>query len=141
MYKPFLRTAVVLGALAVILGAFGAHALKSMVSETAVNTFDTGVRYQFYHVFALALAAIMYSEMPGKWVLWSGRLFLIGMLLFSGSLYLLTFFAATAKSGFRWIGAITPFGGLALIAGWVCLLIALMNSPKKLRHSSAESKN
>lgn len=125
MHKFFLQVAALVGAISVAFGAFGAHALKKMVSDVAVNIFETGVRYQFYHVFALAIVGILYRDFSNKWMLWAGNLFIIGILLFSGSLYVLTYFKATVKPNFDWIGAITPFGGLAFIAGWVCLLIGL----------------
>ena len=128
MHKAFLQLAAIIGAVTVALGAFGAHALKKMVSDVAVNVFETGVRYQFYHVFALAVVAILYRDFPGKWMMWAGNLFLLGILLFSGSLYILTYFKAVAKPNFDWIGAITPIGGLALIAGWVCMFIGLYKS-------------
>ncbi len=130
MHKSFLRAAALLGALAVALGAFGAHALRGKVSDLAVNTFETGVRYQFYHVLALAIIAIVYRDYKSKWILWSGNLFMIGILLFSGSLYVLTFMLAAVKPGYNWLGAITPFGGLAFIAGWFCLLMGVMKSTR-----------
>ncbi len=125
MHRSFLSIASVLGAIAVVLGAFGAHALKRMVSDVAVNIFETGVRYQFYHVFALAAVGILYRDFPGKWMLWAGNCFIIGMLLFSGSLYVLTYGKAAVRPGFDWIGIITPFGGLAFIAGWICMLVGI----------------
>ncbi len=128
MHKLFLQIAAIAGALAVGLGAFGAHALKKMVSDVAVNIFETGVRYQFYHVFALVLSAILYKEFTNKWMIWSGYMFILGMLLFSGSLYMLTYIKASVKPGMDWIGIITPFGGLAFIAGWVCMLVAICKS-------------
>lgn len=130
MRKSFLITAALLGALAVALGAFGAHALKGMVSDIAVNTFETGVKYQFYHILALMLVGILYKEYPNKWMVWAGNLFVAGILLFSGSLYVLTFFVATVKPGFAWIGIITPFGGLAFIAGWFSILIGVIKNLK-----------
>ena len=84
MHRRFLIAASLLGALAVALGAFGAHALKGMVSDVAVNTFDTGVKYQFYHVLALTFVGIMYKEYPNKWMIRSWNLFVSGILLFSG---------------------------------------------------------
>jgi uncharacterized membrane protein YgdD (TMEM256/DUF423 family) len=125
MYKPFLRTASLLGALAVALGAFGAHALKSRVSDIAANTFETGVRYHFYHVLALTMLGILYKEFKNKWILISGNLFILGIVLFSGSLYALTFTVATARTDFNWIGVITPFGGLSFVAGWFSLLLGV----------------
>lgn len=121
MHKAFLKTAAVLGAVSVGLGAFAAHKLKQLVSDIAVNTFETGVRYQFYHTLALALAGILHKEFPNKWVKAAGSFFLIGMLFFSGSLYVLTYKAATVSNGFNWVGPITPVGGIFFIVGWVCL--------------------
>lgn len=125
MHKPFLQAAALLGALSVGFGAFGAHALKKIVSEATVNVFETGVRYQFYHVFAIALIGILYRDFTNKWMLWAGNLFIIGIILFSGSLYAITYFKAAVKPNFDWVGAITPLGGLAFIAGWVCMLAGI----------------
>ena len=126
MHKTFLIWAALLGALAVILGAFGAHKLKELVPPETVSTFQTGVTYQFYHVFALLAVGILYAHVPGPQLVWAGRLFLIGILLFSGSLYVLTLLKATDTVGLRGIGAITPIGGLAFIAGWVMLLLGVL---------------
>ena len=126
MHKAFLIISSILGALSVILGAFGAHALKKIVPPDSVATFETGVRYQFYHTFALFAVAILYQAFPGKWLLWSGWLFVIGIVLFSGSLYLLTALKGTNTVGLKGIGIITPFGGLFFIAAWVCLLVGII---------------
>lgn len=128
MHKAFLQIAALLGGVTVAFGAFGAHALKKMVSEIAVNIFETGVRYQFYHVFALALVGILYRDYTNRWMTWSGNLFIVGILLFSGSLYILTYIKATVKPNLDWVGAITPLGGLAFIAGWVCMFIGIYRS-------------
>lgn len=118
MHNGFLKTGAFLGALSVILGAFAAHSIKSRVSEDVLAIFETGVRYQMYHVFAIFLTAILYKEFPTKSMLWAGKLFLIGIIIFSGSLYLLTFVKAIEANNFLWLGAITPCGGVAFIAGW-----------------------
>jgi uncharacterized membrane protein YgdD (TMEM256/DUF423 family) len=125
MNRRLIITASLLGALAVALGAFGAHGLRGLVSERAVNTFETAVRYQFYHVFALLIIAILFKDFSAKWLRRSATLLLIGMLLFSGSLYLLTFIQAAVIPGYDWIGAITPVGGLCFIAGWILMLVAV----------------
>ncbi len=125
MHKGFLQLAAMLGALSVGMGAFGAHALKKMVSEEVVNIFETGVRYQFYHVFAIALVGILFSSFDNKWMLWAGYSFIIGIILFSGSLYLLTWFKGTDKTQLFWVGAFTPLGGVAFIAGWVCMFFGI----------------
>ncbi len=124
--KTFLFTAFVLGALAVGLGAFGAHGLKKIAEPAQLQTFETAVRYQFYHVFALALAGIMAYYTSSNLVYWSGILFIVGMLLFSGSLYMLTYFGISGNTSMRWVGAITPIGGLSFIVGWLLLAFSLM---------------
>lgn len=121
MNRSFLQIAVILGALSVALGAFGAHSLKQIVSADKLQVFETGVRYQFYHVLALLAAGILYKDFAGNLLKWAGRLFIIGIVLFSGSLYALTL----VPDNMKWLGAITPFGGVAFIAGWVCLLVAV----------------
>ena len=125
MNKTYLITAALLGAVTVALGAFGAHGLKDKLNAYTLGIFETAVRYQFYHVFALAAVGILYRDFPNKWMLWAGNLFLIGIILFSGSLYILTWLKASAKEGLDWVGIITPFGGLAFIAGWVCMFMGL----------------
>ena len=126
MHKNFLIIGGIIGALSVIIGAFGAHALKKLVSMESVASFETGVRYQFYHCFALLFVGILYERFPGRWMNWSGYSFIIGIILFSGSLYLLTALQATENVGLRKLGIITPIGGLFFIAGWVFLLLALI---------------
>ncbi|MDB5192190.1 MAG: hypothetical protein JWQ96_1753 [Segetibacter sp.] len=130
MHSSFIRIAAILGALAVALGAFGAHALRQKVTEATLNIFETGVRYQFYHVFALLAVAILFKDYNNKWMNTAGWLFIAGIILFSGSLYILTYIKAFAKPGLNWIGAITPLGGLAFIVGWFCLLAGVLKSTK-----------
>ena len=125
MQKMFLRWGAILAALSVVLGAFGAHALKQLLSEKSLATFETGVRYQIYHAFALLVAGILYKEFPNKFVQISGRLFILGIILFSGSLYGLAALELTAQVGLRWIGAITPLGGLCFILGWLLLAVGV----------------
>jgi len=129
MHKPYLITASVFAALAVILGAFGAHALKQIVPPETVTTFETGVRYQFYHSFALLATGILFDKGKKSWMKFAGISFIVGILLFSGSLYLLTILKATESVGLSKLGIITPFGGLFFIAGWIALAIALSLSP------------
>jgi uncharacterized membrane protein YgdD (TMEM256/DUF423 family) len=123
MHKGFLKTAALLGALSVALGAFAAHTLKQNISENALEIFETAVRYQFYHVFALFIAGIIYKEFPNKQTEWAGKLFIAGIILFCGSLYLLTAIEVAGQSSFKWVGAITPLGGLCFILGWIFLFI------------------
>jgi uncharacterized membrane protein YgdD (TMEM256/DUF423 family) len=125
MDKKFLTIAAWLGATAVALGAFGAHTLKEYLSPQSLTTFETGVRYQFYHVFALALAGILYKSYPNKKIKLAGNLFISGIIFFSGSLY---FLSILGVDNFKWIGAITPIGGVFFIAGWVFLASGLRNT-------------
>ena len=111
------------GGLAVAFGAFGAHALRARLTPELLTTFETGVRYQMYHALALLALALAMTRVPASGLLnVAGWLFVIGTFLFSGSLYLLCF---TKK---RWLGAVTPFGGLAFIAGWICLAMAAVGN-------------
>jgi uncharacterized membrane protein YgdD (TMEM256/DUF423 family) len=125
MYKGFIIIASFLGALAVALGAFGAHGLKNYASPTMINTFETAVKYQFYHVFALSITGILYAYFPTPMLVTAGKLFIVGMSIFSGSLYLLTLFSVLGYNQFKWIGAITPIGGLLLITAWILMGISL----------------
>lgn len=103
---------------AVAAGAFGAHALRARLPPDLLAVFETGARYQMYHAFALLASAWAVTRWPGPWPVRAGWLFLIGTIVFSGSLY------ALALSGVRWLGAVTPLGGAAFLAGWLCLLLA-----------------
>ena len=97
------------------LGAFAAHALKSTLPPDVLAAFETGVRYQMYHAFALFAAAWGFARWSARAFALAGWLFVAGIVLFSGSLYLM------ALTGTRWLGAVTPIGGLAFLAGWLCL--------------------
>jgi uncharacterized membrane protein YgdD (TMEM256/DUF423 family) len=102
----------------VAAGAFGAHGLKERLSAEMLAVFETGARYQMYHAFALVASAWAVARWPGAWSNASGWLFVAGTLVFSGSLYVLSL------TGLRWLGAVTPLGGLAFLAGWLCLAAA-----------------
>lgn len=117
--KRTLSIAAVSGMTAVMLGAFGAHALKKVISPEMLDVFKTGVQYQFYHTFALLAVGILMHFGESKALKWSANMFLIGMILFSGSLYALTL------TNIKMLGVITPFGGVAFIAGWVMLIAHL----------------
>lgn len=124
MHKGFLITAALIGALSVVFGAFGAHALKAIVNEQALAAYETAVRYQFYHVFALALAGVLYKTYPNTLIISAGRFFIGGIILFCGSLYLLTY-GASVSASYRWAGPITPVGGVFFILGWVWLALGI----------------
>ena len=103
------------GGLGVVIGAFGAHALKNRLDEYAMSVFKTGVEYHFYHALALIVVGVLMLIKPSAMLGWSALAFTVGIIIFSGSLY------ALALSGIKVLGAITPIGGVALIAGWVLL--------------------
>jgi uncharacterized membrane protein YgdD (TMEM256/DUF423 family) len=126
MHKTYLSVASLLGAIAVALGAFGAHGLKKLVPAETVSTFQTGVQYQMYHTLALLAVAILFERFPNKLVRWAGAGFITGIILFSGSLYLLTALKAADKVGMEGIGIITPVGGIFFILGWLFLFIGVM---------------
>ena len=128
MNKTYLITAAILGALSVLLGAFGAHGLKTRMNADTFEIFETAVKYQFYHVFALLAVAIVSQYVPGNFISWSGKCFIAGIILFSGSLYLLSYFKMVGNEQMNWLGAVTPFGGLCFIAGWLLLAIAAIRS-------------
>ena len=130
MHKTFLKTAALAGALSVMLGAFAAHGLKQILSPENLQIFETAVRYQFYHVFALLAVGILYKEFPGKLLKWAGSLFIAGMFLFSGSLYLLCYVKHN-ELPLNWLGAITPFGGAAFIGGWVLVSFSLFTKTRQ----------
>ena len=130
MHNRFLKIASILGALSVIMGAFAAHSLRGKISDHALSTFETAVRYQFYHLFALFITGIIYKDFRYNITLWAGWLFIAGIILFSGSLYYLAFMQAVVQPAAKWVGAITPVGGLAFISGWILLCISFFKRTK-----------
>lgn len=121
MQKLFLLSGSILGGLGVMIGAFGAHALKSMLEATQrIDTFETAVKYQFYHALALLFIGLLVGRFPEKIFGYAGYSFLAGVFIFSGSLYILCF------TGVKWWGAITPIGGVFMIIGWILLLIGIV---------------
>ena len=125
MHKSFLSIAAVLGALSVALGAFAAHRLKEIVSPDAVAVFETGVRYQFYHVFALLFVGLISERVSNRWVTWAGNCFIMGIIFFCGSLYTLTALRAADISPMKIVGIATPVGGVFFIAGWLFLWLGV----------------
>ncbi|MEL6638604.1 MAG: DUF423 domain-containing protein [Bacteroidota bacterium] len=120
----FLRTALAAAFLAVVLGAFAAHALENLIAAPRIEIFETGVRYQFYHSFALLFLALLYDHLPANWLNWAGRFFLIGIFGFSGSLYLLALRDVLGIAHWWWLGPITPIGGTLFIVGWAVLFLS-----------------
>ncbi|MBT5292789.1 MAG: DUF423 domain-containing protein [Cellvibrionales bacterium] len=124
MAKLFIQLAAINGALAVMIGAFGAHALKARLTPELLSVYETGVQYHFWHTLALLAVGLLASQLPDSRALMaSGIAFIVGIILFSGSLYLL---ASTdiRQLGFMPVGLITPFGGMSFIIGWLLLLIS-----------------
>ena len=127
MHKKFLIIGVIFGGLAVALGAFGAHGLEKITSdEKILHGFQTGVQYQMYHALALLAIAIMYEKFQHTWIKWAGNCFITGIILFSGSLYILSFLKIQESSAVKFVGPVTPLGGIFFISGWLFLLIAAM---------------
>lgn len=120
MQKLFLILGSIMMALGVMIGAFGAHGLKNILSEEMMEIFRTGVQYHFYHAIGLFIVGITAQYLPNSSLLyWSGILMVAGIIIFSGSLYLLS------TMGLRWLGAITPVGGICFILSWLLLAIAV----------------
>lgn len=123
MHRTYLIAAAVFGGLAVALGAFGAHGLERITAdEKILHGFHTGTQYQLYHTLALLAVAILYEKLPVTWMKLAGNCFIAGIVLFSGSLYLLTFLKIQESGATRLVGPVTPLGGLFFIGGWICLL-------------------
>src|SRR6187399_431193 len=118
MFRNFLMLGAASGAIGVAAGAFGAHALRDKVEPRLLEVFETAARYQMYHALALLAVGLVASRWPSGLLNTAGWLFVAGTLVFSGSLYAMTF------TGVRALGAITPIGGVCFIAGWVCLVVA-----------------
>jgi uncharacterized membrane protein YgdD (TMEM256/DUF423 family) len=125
MVRLFLCLGAIAGGLSVVFGAFGSHILKTRLIERSLDIFETGVRYQMYHALALIFIGVLLSlqAKPNLWLNLSGLGFIVGMIVFSGSLYSL------AILGIKWMGAITPIGGVLFILGWASLAIAALATP------------
>jgi len=121
--RHIVAVGAVLAGVAVAIGAFGAHMLRPMLSERMMEVFETGVRYHMFHALALLFCGWAYIQFESRIFQQAAWAFLSGILFFSGSLYLL------AISGTRWLGAVTPIGGLLFMAGWVCLTIGFLRRP------------
>src|SRR3954453_4064220 len=122
MDRLFFAVGALSACTAVAAGAFGAHALKARIPVDMLAVFEVAVRYQMYHALALLACAGALAKWSGPLIVTAGWLFICGTVLFSGSLYVL------ALSGVRWIGAITPLGGILFIAGWLCLAAAALRA-------------
>lgn len=118
------------GAAAVMLGAFGAHALKGMLSDDRLQTWHTGVEYQVYHALALLAVSILIRSHDNRLYAWAARFFTTGIFLFSGSLYLLASRNLIGMENDLWMGALTPIGGLCFIAGWMALFLGAVRQKR-----------
>ncbi|MFZ5552773.1 MAG: DUF423 domain-containing protein [Bacteroidota bacterium] len=129
MNKKLFVTGCVFALIAVILGALGAHALKEKLSPEQLSSFETGVRYQFYHALALIIVALHYERFKWEYVTWAGRFFIYGICFFSGSIYLLSVKDILNIELLGKIsGPITPFGGILMIAGWIFLILSIIKN-------------
>jgi uncharacterized membrane protein YgdD (TMEM256/DUF423 family) len=126
MGRKSIVTGILLLALAIVAGAFGAHALQGLLDVKYQQTYQTAVTYHFYHAFALIISGMLSSLANVKRLQWSVLFFKIGLILFCGSLYGLCILTAKGYSSFKWLGMITPLGGLSFIIGWVMLAIAMI---------------
>lgn len=120
MHKTLMFTGALLTALAIMMGAFGAHALKGYLSEEMLSVYKTAFEYHMYHALGMLLVGLLLKQYPtATLITWSGSMMIVGILLFCGSLYILSI------TGSRWLGAVTPFGGVAFVIAWLLLAIGL----------------
>lgn len=127
MFRFFLSIAAIFGVLAVVLGAFGTHGLKPKLTQDQLDTFETGIRYHFYHALALLFLAFISAKLQSSFIDYTGYLWIAGIILFSGSIYLLATKELLGIGHWTWLGPITPIGGTLLIIGWVLLLLGAIN--------------
>jgi uncharacterized membrane protein YgdD (TMEM256/DUF423 family) len=126
MQKIYLVIGILLAGLAVGLGAFGAHGLKKVVSAEDVATYQTGVQYQMYHALALIFVGILSQRIFNNYLSYAGVFFTAGIVLFSGSLYLIVSLHAMNKAIPKVIGILTPIGGVMFIIAWICMLVSIL---------------
>lgn len=136
MYKSALIYGGVFALIAIIIGAFGAHVLKLYINQDQLNTLETGVKYQMYHAIALILIGMVYRSFPFKQFKIATALFILGILLFSGSIYAITALRIAGDVGIGRMGFITPLGGTCFMAGWVSFILGLtlnkeQNAPRR----------
>ncbi|MEO1516468.1 MAG: DUF423 domain-containing protein [Bacteroidota bacterium] len=131
MAKQAIFWAGIMGTLAVGLGAFGAHGLEKSLQPSQLAVYKTGVTYHFYHTFGLAAVGILHRLFPHRWWSIAAACFLIGIVLFSGSLYLLSTRTLIGLENYRWLGPITPIGGLLFAVGWLALALTAVKSLPK----------
>jgi uncharacterized membrane protein YgdD (TMEM256/DUF423 family) len=125
MRKILFKTAAFLAALSVIFGAFGAHALKDFVSVEDLNSAKTGINYQMFHSIAIFIAGMKYRHYPNKKILWAAYCFVIGIILFSGSLYAIVLLKTAGVPINSIIAMLTPLGGVSFVVGWLCMFMGI----------------
>ena len=123
--RIIVRTAAILGALAVIIGAFGSHLLTDMLKPEQIGPFETGSQYHFYHVLALLIVGVLYKRYHNDNLVKAAQFFTLGIIVFSGSLYLSTVLKAMGMDGLGKFSVVTPIGGLLLVVGWIYLLLGV----------------
>jgi len=123
--RKMLITVTITGILAVVIGAFGAHGLKPKLELSLLNTYETGVSYHFYHLFAMSFAYLLHIHKESDWIKRGFWFFFIGIILFSGSLYLLSIRDLIGLTIYKWLGPLTPIGGLCFILGWISILVSI----------------
>jgi uncharacterized membrane protein YgdD (TMEM256/DUF423 family) len=126
MQKVFLTVGASLACIAVILGAFGAHALKAKLEPEQLQVFETGVRYQMYHAIAVIITGLLFDKVNSSMLNYSSLFFIAGIILFSGSLYLLASKNLLGVENWKFLGPITPLGGFCFIAGWLFLVLSVI---------------
>lgn len=134
MQRTFFRTAALLAMVSVMLGAFGAHALKEHLSEQSLASFQTATTYMTTHAVALFIVGMMYRHYKKKTMVWSGNFFVMGIIMFSGSIYLRIALSYLGYDKLAIVNSITPFGGLMFILGWLMLFVAI---PPREHHEKA----
>lgn len=125
VYRPALNAAVIFALIAVAVGAMGAHALRPYLTDELQVSFETAVRYQFYHALALGFAGLIHHFKSNVWIRSATWFLIAGIILFSGSIYLLVYLKSTNSIGLGGLGIITPIGGLCFITGWLLLLVGI----------------
>jgi uncharacterized membrane protein YgdD (TMEM256/DUF423 family) len=125
MHRILFKTAAFLASLSVILGAFGAHALTDFVSPEDLNSAKTGINYQMFHSIAIFIAGMIYRHYPNKKILWASYFFVIGIILFSGSLYAIVLMKAADVPINSVIAMLTPLGGISFVVGWLCIFMGI----------------
>jgi uncharacterized membrane protein YgdD (TMEM256/DUF423 family) len=128
MARKFLQIGSITALLAVVLGAFAAHGLQDKISPDQITVFQTGVRYQFYHTFGIFIVALLLQKSENIWLKRAAWSFVLGIVLFSGSLYLLSCREWLHLTNWKWLGPITPIGGVFFIIGWALLFRSLTKS-------------